>query len=186
MAAEVKLVLDNKIATDKSKGETTSTTRTQCVSLLPLLSPVEGGPRALNHSANSTRSVFEKTYAYVKRMSFPNATVETAHSIRQCVHTLRRGGGPALCDASCFFRIRSQWWSHCRVSLCSQGAGWSGLERVRGCSGCELGAQLCRRGQGLGAQLRCAIIPRGESAVVLLFAFDIVISGFFPCTEGTG
>jgi hypothetical protein len=90
MAAEVKLVLDNKIATDKSKGETTSTTRTQCVSLLPLLSPVEGGPRALNHSATSTRSVFEKTYAYVKRMSFPNATVETAHSIRQCVHSAKR------------------------------------------------------------------------------------------------
>lgn len=31
------------------------------------------------------RSVFEKTYAYVKRMSFPNATVETTQSIRQCV-----------------------------------------------------------------------------------------------------
>lgn len=31
MVAEVKLVLDSKLATDTSKGEATSTTRTQCV-----------------------------------------------------------------------------------------------------------------------------------------------------------
>ena len=32
------------------------------------------------------RSVFEKTYAYVKRMSYANATVETTQSIRECVN----------------------------------------------------------------------------------------------------
>jgi len=31
MVAEVKLVLDSKLATDTGKGEATSTTRTQCV-----------------------------------------------------------------------------------------------------------------------------------------------------------
>ena len=34
--------------------------------------------------------MFEKTYAYVKRMSFPNATVENTQSIRQCVRQWAR------------------------------------------------------------------------------------------------
>lgn len=37
-------------------------------------------------------SVFEKTYTYVKRFSYPNATAETVQSIRECV----RFASPAL------------------------------------------------------------------------------------------
>jgi hypothetical protein len=84
MLAEVKLVMDSKIAGDKEKGEETPTTKTKCVrgamrdacAVTPLLT------RLL-----AACSVFEKTYTYVKRFSYPNATAETVQSIRECVRS---------------------------------------------------------------------------------------------------
>ena len=108
MLAEVKLLMEDKISGDKEKGEETPTTKTKCVpsrrsgdSCQPVRaatrwsgSGVTTQPDARNVFASRflTRcpvpalcgSVFQKTYEYVTRFSYPGATVETAQSIREC------------------------------------------------------------------------------------------------------
>ena len=80
MLAEVKLLMEDKISGDKEKGEETPTTRTKCVHRRIGCA----SSASLTERASRRRSVFQKTYGYVKRFSYPNATVETAQSIREC------------------------------------------------------------------------------------------------------
>ncbi len=68
------------------------------------------------------RSVFEKTYAYVKRMSYANATVETTQSIRECVAapTLASTARALLCGtAACSHAQHSER----RASTCARADG---------------------------------------------------------------
>ena len=109
MLAEVKLLMEDKISGDREKGEETPTTKTKCV-LVAVQSHGCCAARAarrrfgaycyaLRSAAASwrasqsltrpcdpgwCRSVFQKTYSYVTRFSYPNATVDTAQSIREC------------------------------------------------------------------------------------------------------
>ena len=101
MLAEVKLLMEDKISGDREKGEETPTTKTKCV---PLRGSCQAAKLrgaaccgvALSGAAVCAAplsrvgrpcfcgSVFQKTYGYVTRFSYPNATVETAQSIREC------------------------------------------------------------------------------------------------------
>ena len=111
MLAEVKLLMEDKISGDREKGEETPTTKTKCVPLRGVctrrlaaraaarrasaraaLHWARGAPfcaagsEASGPAPRRSASVFGKTYSYVTRFSYPNATVETAQSIRECVH----------------------------------------------------------------------------------------------------